>query len=82
MQLEDLIHNNQIPLRLVHNDTKINNLLFRDGKAAAVIDLDTVGPGSVIYDYGDALRTICNTKAEDEQNIDSVEHFFLPKQRC
>jgi hypothetical protein len=66
------IQNQEVPLRVVHNDTKINNLLFRNKKAIAVIDLDTVGPGSVIYDYGDALRTICNTKAEDERDIESV----------
>lgn len=72
-QIEDLIQDDELPVRVVHNDTKINNLLFREDKAVAVIDLDTVGPGSVIYDYGDSLRTICNTKAEDENNIESVD---------
>ncbi len=72
MQIEDLIQNKEIPVRLVHNDTKINNLLYRDHKAVAVIDLDTVGPGTIIFDYGDALRTICNTKAEDENDIETV----------
>jgi thiamine kinase-like enzyme len=67
------IQNQEVQLRVVHNDTKINNLLFRNEKAIAVIDLDTVAPGSILYDYGDALRTICNTKAEDEQNIESVD---------
>ncbi|MCB2196602.1 MAG: aminoglycoside phosphotransferase family protein [Bacteroidetes bacterium] len=71
--VEEIIQNKEIPIRVTHNDTKINNLLFRNKNAIAVIDLDTVGPGSVIYDYGDALRTICNTKAEDEQNIESVD---------
>lgn len=68
-KIENLIDEGKIPLRLVHNDTKINNLLFRDNKAMAVIDLDTVGPGSVYYDYGDALRTSANFALEDEQDF-------------
>jgi len=73
LKIEELINSNEIPLRVVHNDTKINNLLFRDTKAIAVIDLDTVGPGVIFYDYGDAIRTITNTVAEDEKNIDLVD---------
>ncbi|MDA3954567.1 MAG: phosphotransferase [Bacteroidales bacterium] len=72
MEIEKLIDNYEIPLRVVHNDTKINNLLFRNEKAVAVIDLDTVGSGVIFYDYGDAIRTIGNTAAEDEKNIDLV----------
>lgn len=72
MEIEKLIDNHEIPLRVVHNDTKINNLLFRNEKAVAVIDLDTVGPGVVFYDYGDAFRTIANSAAEDEKNSDIV----------
>ncbi len=81
-KLEQLIKAGSIPLRVVHNDTKINNLLFRKDKVAAVIDLDTVGPGSVLYDFGDSIRTIANTAAEDEQdlrqvkfNIEAYAHF-------
>lgn len=73
LKIERFINQNEIPLRLVHNDTKINNLLFRDEKAIAVIDLDTIGPGSIIFDYGDALRTICNTAAEDEKDLNKVD---------
>lgn len=73
MEIEKLIDNKEIPLRVVHNDTKINNLLFRNEKAVAVIDLDTVGPGVIFYDYGDSIRTIANTAAEDEKNIDLVD---------
>ncbi len=73
LKIEALINQNKIPLRVVHNDTKINNLLFRNKEAIAVIDLDTVGPGSVFFDYGDALRTICNTAAEDEENLNIVD---------
>ncbi len=75
-EIEDLIESGKIPVRLVHNDTKINNLLFRNEKAVAVIDLDTVGPGTIFYDYGDALRTIANTAAEDEKDL-SMVHFNL-----
>ena len=72
MEIERLIDIRKIPLRIVHNDTKINNLLFRNKSAVAVIDLDTVGPGIIFYDYGDALRTLANTAAEDEKNIGLV----------
>lgn len=72
-QIETWVDNKDIPLRIVHNDTKINNLLFAKDKAAAVIDLDTVGPGILFYDYGDALRTGANTAVEDEKDLSKVE---------
>ncbi|MBQ8813776.1 MAG: aminoglycoside phosphotransferase family protein [Lachnospiraceae bacterium] len=64
----------QIPLRVTHNDTKINNILFdqESGKAVCVIDLDTVMPGSMLYDFGDALRMGGSTAAEDETDLDKV----------
>ncbi|NLG24639.1 MAG: aminoglycoside phosphotransferase family protein [Clostridiales bacterium] len=57
-----------LPLRVTHNDTKINNVLLDEfsGEAMCVIDLDTVMPGSVLYDYGDAIRFGASTAAEDE----------------
>ncbi len=70
--IEQLVDSGKIPLRVVHNDTKINNLLFRGSNAVAVIDLDTVGPGILYYDYGDALRTSANTAEEDEKDLDRV----------
>jgi thiamine kinase-like enzyme len=73
LEIESSLIKDKIPLRLVHNDTKINNLLFRNKKAAAVIDLDTVGPGFVLFDYGDAIRTITNTAAEDEKDLNKIE---------
>ncbi|MDP2423976.1 MAG: aminoglycoside phosphotransferase family protein [Bacteroidales bacterium] len=76
MLIETLTDTGIIPQHVVHNDTKINNLLFRDEKAVAVIDLDTVGPGVLFYDYGDAIRTISNTAGEDEQNICQVDFNF------
>ena len=72
LELEKLMDSRELPLRLVHNDTKINNLLFRNEKSIAVIDLDTIAPGSLLFDYGDALRTICNSCAEDEKEISKV----------
>ncbi len=70
--IEALINSGKIPLRIVHNDTKINNLLIRGDKAVAVIDLDTVGPGILYYDYGDALRTSANRALEDEKDLSLV----------
>jgi len=71
--LESEISNQRIPIRIVHNDTKINNLLFRNNSAVAVIDLDTVGPGNILYDYGDALRTLANETDEDQQDLSQVK---------
>jgi len=68
------LEDGSLPLRVTHNDTKINNVLFdcETGKAICVIDLDTVMPGSVLYDFGDALRMGGSTAAEDEINLDKV----------
>ena len=70
----DAIKNGEVPLRVTHNDTKYNNIMIDDlsGKAVAVIDLDTVMPGSLLYDYGDSLRFGTNPVAEDEKNLDLV----------
>ncbi len=70
----DRIADGRIPLAVTHNDTKINNILFdkETGEAIAVIDLDTVMPGSRLYDFGDALRTGAATAAEDEEDLSLV----------
>ncbi len=63
----------RLPLRIIHNDTKFNNVLLDDNdKALCVIDLDTVMPGYVAYDFGDAIRTIINTAAEDEEELAKI----------
>jgi len=63
----------KIPLRIVHHDTKINNVLYSmDDKALCVIDLDTVMPGYVHDDFGDAIRTFTNTGEEDDTNLNNV----------
>ena len=64
----------KIPLRITHNDTKFNNILLDENdKALCIIDLDTVMPGYVHYDFGDAIRTAANTAAEDEKDISKIE---------
>ena len=71
--LENLQKSGKIRIRVTHNDTKISNTLFaKDNKGLCVIDTDTVMPGIVHFDFGDAIRTICNTAAEDEKNLDLV----------
>ena len=70
----ELIESGVLPLRVTHNDTKSNNVMLdkATGKAICVIDLDTVMPGSVLYDYGDAIRFGANTAAEDEPDISKI----------
>ena len=64
----------KIPLRITHNDTKFNNILLDENdKALCVIDLDTVMPGYVHYDFGDAIRTAANTASEDEDDLSKVK---------
>ncbi len=63
----------KIPERITHNDTKFNNILLdSNDKALCVIDLDTVMPGYVHYDFGDAIRTAANIAAEDEKELSKV----------
>lgn len=72
--ITELIKNGQMPLRVTHNDTKLNNsLLEKDTyNALAVIDLDTIMPGSVCYDFGDSIRFGCNSSKEDEVDLSKV----------
>ncbi len=73
MPLHEAIRKGKIPQRVIHNDTKINNLLFDEhNRVLAIIDLDTVMPGAIHYDFGDAIRTGCNTKGESERNLDLI----------
>lgn len=70
----DLINSGKLPLRVTHNDTKLNNVMFdaHSAKAVCVIDLDTVMPGLALYDFGDSIRFGANTAEEDEADIDKV----------
>ncbi len=64
----------EIPDRIAHNDTKLNNVLFdvETGRAAGITDLDTVMPGNVLYDFGDLVRTVTSPAAEDERDLSKV----------
>lgn len=63
-----------IPQRITHNDTKFNNVLLdKNDQGLCVIDLDTVMPGYVHYDFGDSIRTSTNTGAEDDPDLSKVE---------
>lgn len=72
--LSDRYRAGEFPVRVTHNDTKANNVLFdrRTMRPIAVIDLDTVMPGMVMYDFGDAVRFIASTAAEDERDLQKV----------
>jgi Ser/Thr protein kinase RdoA (MazF antagonist) len=75
--MQDLLQwgrDGMIPLRITHNDTKFNNILLDEqDNIQCVIDLDTVMPGYVAYDFGDAIRSIINTAAEDEANLSAIQ---------
>jgi len=77
--ITDLLDDSVIPVRVTHNDTKLNNVLMdiKTDEAVCVIDLDTVMPGSVLYDFGDSIRFGATLSAEDEKDLDKVE-FSLP----
>lgn len=77
-KVTDGIRDGSIPLRVTHNDTKLNNILMDPdtGKARAIIDLDTVMPGSLLYDFGDSIRFGASTAEEDEPDTDKV-HFDI-----
>ena len=69
------IREKRIPERISHNDTKMNNILVDDGdgRALCVIDLDTVMPGTSLFDVGDLVRTVTTRAAEDERDLSKVE---------
>ena len=70
----ELLDNGKLPLRVTHNDTKLNNVMLdhKTGKGICVIDLDTVMPGLVMNDFGDSIRFGANTAAEDERDLSKV----------
>lgn len=72
--LVERIDSGELPVRVTHNDTKINNVMIDDidGRGVCVIDLDTVMPGTVLYDFGDQVRTTTGTAAEDERDLGKV----------
>ena len=70
----NLLQTGELPLRVTHNDTKLNNVMLdaKTRKPLCVIDLDTVMPGSSLYDYGDSIRFGAASAAEDEQDLSKV----------
>ena len=72
--LENARSEGTLPLRVTHNDTKLNNILFdaQSGEPICVIDLDTVMPGYSVNDFGDSIRFGANTAAEDETDLSKV----------
>lgn len=70
----DKLENNKIPYRVTHNDTKVNNVMINkeNGDFLAVVDLDTVMPGSGLYDYGDGVRSAASNAFEDETDLSKV----------
>ena len=73
-KIVSLIDSGEMPLKVTHNDTKLNNVLLDEKtfEGLAVIDLDTVMPGSVCYDFGDSIRFGCNSSYEDEEDLSKV----------
>jgi len=73
--LTDALERGEIPLRVTHNDTKLNNVMIDDRthKAICIIDLDTVMPGSSLYDFGDSIRFGAATAEEDEKDLSKQE---------
>lgn len=77
-RLFDLQKAGELPCRVTHNDTKLNNILFdpQTGAGICIVDLDTIMPGLALFDYGDAIRFGASTALEDEPDLDKV-HFDL-----
>jgi hypothetical protein len=73
-KIVDLLEAGEIPVRVTHNDTKLNNVMLDDvsGEGVCVIDLDTTMPGSAIYDFGDMVRTATSPAPEDEVDTSKI----------
>lgn len=67
--------NGLLKKRVTHNDTKMNNVLFdkKTSEGLCVIDLDTIMPGTILFDTGDMIRTACNTGGEDETDLSKIQ---------
>lgn len=72
--LTDMLESGALPLRVTHNDTKLNNIMIdnKTGKGICILDLDTVMPGLSVNDFGDSIRFGANTAVEDETDLDKV----------
>ena len=74
IEMNKLISSGQLPIRLTHNDTKITNILFdaQTNEVSAIVDWDTIMPNTILSDFGDMVRTFCNSANEDEVNLELV----------
>jgi hypothetical protein len=73
IEVYDISENGDVPVRITHNDTKFNNILYnKKRKVTCIIDLDTVMKGYAWYDFGDALRTCASKAAEDEPDVSKI----------
>ncbi len=77
--IAERLDDGRLPTRVTHNDTKLNNVMIdrESGRGICVIDLDTVMPGSLLYDFGDSIRFGASSAAEDEKDLDKV--FCVPE---
>ena len=80
-KLISMQENQELPLRVTHNDTKLNNILIDDKthQGLCIIDLDTVMPGLAVNDFGDSIRFGASTALEDEKDLSKVQcdmHLF------
>jgi Ser/Thr protein kinase RdoA (MazF antagonist) len=74
LQIFDDFYKANLPERISHNDTKLNNILFnKDNKGLCLIDLDTIMKGCFHYDFGDAVRTIVSETNEDEKDLNKIK---------
>ena len=73
-KIVSLLESGKMPTKVTHNDTKLNNVMLdvKTGEPVAVIDLDTIMPGSICYDFGDSIRFGCSTAPEDEKDLSKV----------
>ncbi len=73
-KIVNLLDSGEMPTKVTHNDTKLNNVMLdnQTGEPVAVIDLDTIMPGSICYDFGDSIRFGCNPAQEDEKDLSKV----------
>lgn len=80
LKLQNMLDDGQLPIRVTHNDTKCNNVLFnaKNNKYITVIDFDTVMPGLIAHDFGDGARSICASVDENSDDFDSI-YFDLNK---
>lgn len=74
-KIQELIDKKIMPLKVTHNDTKLNNLMFeyKTNKGLCLVDLDTVMKGCICFDYGDFIRSACNEAEEDEKDLSKVK---------